>query len=256
MFLIVGLAPILALAMEIRETGIVSPDKKCIAYTTAACDEGTGSILYVRKNQTNSAAVRLMQNSRWIDASWSPDSRFLAVIYGLDGHITDIYVYGLSLSSSNRVDATLYYHTPHLGTYDTKWTLDRWVDNQTILLTKEVKTEFPGTITRTNILVRMDSQPKLEMRKFTVKPTVFHAVVDGVGNEGPAFGVEKADANHDANRFFEEFGIPFPKGTSAKYDEASGTATVTHTPDVLDQIQDILTPIIREKPPWFDGLKR
>jgi hypothetical protein len=157
--LILAFLPLLVVASGIRDSGIISPDHKLIAYTVPVGKDGIGSMLYVSRNQVDSQPTRLMQNDRWIDTSWSPDSKLLAVIYGLDGHITDVYVYGCTLTETNTVETKLYYHTPEPGTYDTKWTLNHWIDNKTISLTKEAKTEFPATITRSTVAVRIGSKP-------------------------------------------------------------------------------------------------
>jgi hypothetical protein len=55
------------------------------------------------------------QNNRWIDAKWSPDSRFLAIIDHLDGHISDVYVFRVAVADAC---PTLLFHTPDLQRYD------------------------------------------------------------------------------------------------------------------------------------------
>jgi len=62
------------------EHHFVSPNGEFEAYTTAANEDGTGMKLFLRPANSLDAGVLLRQNNRWIDAKWSPDSRFLAVI--------------------------------------------------------------------------------------------------------------------------------------------------------------------------------
>ena len=88
---------------------------------------------------------------------WSPDSRFLAVINHLDGHISDVYVF-----SAGAADAapTLLYHTPDLRTYDIKWEVTGWdAERREIILDKEVKHEMPGKITHEKVVARIGTEP-------------------------------------------------------------------------------------------------
>ena len=83
-----------------REQNFMSPDGKFQAYTIAANEDRTGMKLFLRCANSRDAGVLLRQNNRWIDAKWSPDSRFLAVIDHLDGHISDVYIFGVAVASS------------------------------------------------------------------------------------------------------------------------------------------------------------
>ena len=62
------------------EHQFLSPNGKFEAYTTPADDDGTGMKLYLRHANARESGVLLRQTNRWIDAKWSPDSRFVAVI--------------------------------------------------------------------------------------------------------------------------------------------------------------------------------
>lgn len=75
---------------------LVSPDGKFEAYTTANWPDGTGMKLYLRRAQSRDAGVLLWQNNRWLEPKWSPDSRFLALIDHPDGHVSDVYVFGVT----------------------------------------------------------------------------------------------------------------------------------------------------------------
>ena len=68
----------------------VSPNGEFEAYTTANFPEGGGMKLFLRRAHARDTGLLLAQNGRWIDAKWSPDSRFLAVIDHPDGHIADV----------------------------------------------------------------------------------------------------------------------------------------------------------------------
>ena len=122
----------------------VSPDGKFEAYTTANWPDGTGMKLFMRRAQTRDTGVMLCQNNRWIDAKWSQDSRFLAVIDHLDGHIADVYVFGITAANPARPPiATLFYHTPELRTYDVQWYVVGWLLNtRSIILKKNVHFGF------------------------------------------------------------------------------------------------------------------
>jgi len=105
------LAIVLLLVTETlaSEHRFVSPNREFEAYTTAANDDGTGMKLYLRRANVNDPGVLLRQNNRWIDAKWSPNSQFLAVIDHLDPHISDVYAFAVAAAD---LTPTLVYHTP------------------------------------------------------------------------------------------------------------------------------------------------
>ena len=158
------LAAILALLIADALAGehrFVSPNGDFEAYTIPANDDGSGMKLFLRRGNSRSAGVLLKQNNRWIDAKWSPDSRFLAVIDHLDGHISDVYVFGVGT-----VDAApiLLYHTPDLHKYDVQWDVTGWdVPRREVILEKVVKDEMPGRVTHEKATGRIGTEPlKLE----------------------------------------------------------------------------------------------
>ncbi|MGB9475344.1 MAG: hypothetical protein WCE87_09775 [Candidatus Udaeobacter sp.] len=135
----------------------VSPNGEFEAYTTAANEDGTGMKLYLRRANSRDTGVLLRQNERWIDAKWSPDSQFLAVIDHPDGHISDVYVFGVAAAN---VAPTLLYHTPGLHKYEVKWEVTGWdVARRHIILDKEVKHEMPGRITHDKIEAPVGAEP-------------------------------------------------------------------------------------------------
>jgi len=143
-----------ALAVEHH---FASPNGEFEAYNIATNDDGTGMKLFLRLANSATAGVLLRQTDRWIDAKWSPDSRFLAVIDHLDGHMSDVYVFG---GKEEQLGPTLLYHTPDLHTYDVKWEVADWdVSRRQVILDKEVKQEVSGKSTRQKIAARIGTEP-------------------------------------------------------------------------------------------------
>jgi hypothetical protein len=147
-----------ALAAEHR---FVSPNGQFEAYTIAANRDGSEMKLFLHHANSRDAGVLLKQNNRWIDAKWSPDSQFLAVIDHLDGHISDVYVFAVGGADAA---ATLLYHTPELHRYNVQWVVTGWnVARREVILEKAVKHEMPGRITHEKVVARIGTQPlKLE----------------------------------------------------------------------------------------------
>jgi hypothetical protein len=146
----------------------VAPNRKFEAYTTAHFVDGTGMKLFLRPAGSRDTGVLLWQNSRWIDAKWSPDSRFLAVIDHNDGHIADVYVFGVRASDAAQPQITLYYHTPNPGTYDVQWDVAGWrLKSRSVVLTKEVRDQEKEArertrgfaITRTRVVTHIGDAP-------------------------------------------------------------------------------------------------
>jgi hypothetical protein len=122
----------------------IAPNELLEAFTTAKEPDGTGMKLFVRHRRSRARPILLLQNDRWIDAKWSPDSRFLAVIDHLDGHIADVYVFGITAANpAGPPIATLFYHTPELRTYDVQWDVVDWLlTARSIILKKNVHFGF------------------------------------------------------------------------------------------------------------------
>ena len=139
------------------EHAFVSPDAKFEAYTTAANEDGSGAKLFLRRADSRDVGVLLRQTDRWIDAKWSPNSQFLAVIDHLDGHISDVYVFGVKAGDAA---PTLLYHIPDLHTYDVKWEVTDWdVARREVVLDKAVKREMPGRITHEKVEAYVGTEP-------------------------------------------------------------------------------------------------
>lgn len=82
----------------------------------------------------------------WIDAKWSPDSQFLAVIDHPDGHIADVYVFGITAADAHAPTVALLYHTPNALTYDVRWDVVGWhTEKREIVLKQEVRDQDAGT---------------------------------------------------------------------------------------------------------------
>jgi hypothetical protein len=155
--LVAAIAFLLSTQALAGEHHFISPDGKFEAYTIAANDDGTGAKLFLRRADSRDAGVLLRQNNRWIDAKWSPDSRFLAVIDHLDGHICDVYIFSVGAADAA---PTLLYHTPDLHKYDVKWEVMDWdVARREVTLEKTVKQEMPGRITHEKVVAHIGTKP-------------------------------------------------------------------------------------------------
>ena len=143
------------------EHGFVSPNGDFEAYTTPANEDGSGMKLFLRLANSRDTGVLLRQNNRWIDAKWSTDSRFLAVIDHLDGHMSDVYVFGVGADDAA---PRLLYHTPELHTYDVRWDVAAWhAGRREIVLDKQVTYKSPTKITHEQIVAQIGTKPlKLE----------------------------------------------------------------------------------------------
>ncbi|MEI6073459.1 MAG: hypothetical protein WCS31_16860, partial [Verrucomicrobiae bacterium] len=87
---------LISLSLVISASGyehLLSPDDRFEAYTTPHNLDGTGMRLFLRVAGSKANGVLLRENDRWIRTNLSPDSRFLAVIDGSDGHVTDVFIY-------------------------------------------------------------------------------------------------------------------------------------------------------------------
>jgi hypothetical protein len=104
------------------------------AYTTVNYADGSGMKLFVRRTRLDRKGILLFSNQRWIDAKWSPDSRFLAV--------TD--------------DAN---HMPKSFTYNVKWDVAGWRPRQrSSVLTKEVRNQETHTAAPTQMIARIETK--------------------------------------------------------------------------------------------------
>jgi hypothetical protein len=144
----------------------VSPNHVFEAYTTPNTEDGTGMKLLLRRFGSSSLGMLLFSNMRWIDVKWSPDSQFLAVIDHSDGHISDVYVFGVEALGSESIKATLYYHTPNPGTYDVRWDVVGWrLAKRSIILSKEVRDqerevrEHVPSVARSTVIARIGATP-------------------------------------------------------------------------------------------------
>ena len=135
----------------------VSPNGKFEAYTAAHWPDGTGMKLFLRRAGARDTGALLWENNRWVNAKWSPDSRFLAVIDGMDGHITDVYVFAVtSANGSAPPSTTLFYHTPNLRTYDVQWDVIGWrAAKRQIILEKEARDQNGGAFKTEKIIAHI-----------------------------------------------------------------------------------------------------
>jgi len=137
--LIVSSVLLLAASAHPKRPYFISPNRQFEAYQTDNAADGTGAKLYLRRANSHDSGVLVFENGRWIDAKWSPDARFLAVIDHNDGHIADVYVFGVRAPGGIQPQITLYYHTPDPHTYDVRWDVLDWrLSKHSIILDKEV----------------------------------------------------------------------------------------------------------------------
>ena len=157
--IILGVFFAVATIAQAREH-FISPNRRVEAYTTANAQDGTGMKLFLRRNKTRHTGDLIFQNMRWIDAKWSPDSRFLAVVDHNDGHIADVYVFAVSADRGAQPQITLCYRTPNPGTYDVQWDVVRWdLRARSIILTKRVRDPSAHKITRDSVVARIGDTP-------------------------------------------------------------------------------------------------
>jgi hypothetical protein len=141
--LVAVISVLLAVEALAGENHFVSPNGEFEAYTKIGASEGYGMKLFVRRAHARDTGALLAQNNRWIDARWSPDSRFLAVIDHPDGHIADVYVFGVTVAGAAAPTATLFYHTPNPLTYNVQWDVVDWLlSTRNIILKKNVHFGF------------------------------------------------------------------------------------------------------------------
>lgn len=138
------------------EHSFVSPSGEFEAYTIPATEDGSGMKLFLHRVKSRDAGELLKQNNRWIDAKWSPDSHFLALIDHVDGHMSDVYIFAVAAADPL---ATLVYHTPSLHEYDVKWDVNGWNEERpAVILDKEVKTT-EGKITHQKVVATIRTEP-------------------------------------------------------------------------------------------------
>ena len=146
----------------------VSPNGEFEAYTTANFPDGGGMKLFLSRANAPDAGVLLAQNGRWIDAKWSPNSHFLAVIDHPDGHIADVYVFGVTAANAAASPSvTLFYHTPDPLTYDVRWDVAGWhAEKREVILKQEVRDQNAGTHATRTVVAQIGAKPlKFELPK-------------------------------------------------------------------------------------------
>ena len=145
----------------------LSPNGEFEAYTTANFPDGRGMKLFVRRVPAHDTGLLLAQNGRWIEAKWSPDSQFLAIIDHPDGHIADVYVFGITAADAEPPTVALLYRTPNALTYDVRWDVAGWnTENREIVLKQEVREQDAGTQAAHSVVAKIGTQPlKFELPK-------------------------------------------------------------------------------------------
>ncbi|RYD22348.1 MAG: hypothetical protein EOP88_08395 [Verrucomicrobiaceae bacterium] len=87
---------------------------------------GYGNVVTL-KALSGSRSVEIHRSDRWVEASWSPDSRWLLVTDHWDGHGANIRVYEVSGNhAAAEWKVREVYATPGPTQYDCKWSLVEW----------------------------------------------------------------------------------------------------------------------------------
>ena len=117
--------------------------------------------LFLRRAHASDKGVLLTQNGRWIDVKWSPDSRFLAVIDHPDGHIADVYVFGVTAANAATPPiATLFYRTPHPLTYDVQWEVVGWhTKEREVVLKQKLRDQDARTHATHTVVAKIGTEP-------------------------------------------------------------------------------------------------
>lgn len=146
----------------------LSPNGEFEAYTAPNFPDGGGMKLFLRHAHARDTGMLLAQNGRWVDAKWSPDSQFLAVVDHPDGHIADVYVFGVKAAdAAASPTAILFYRTPKPLTYDVQWGVTGWhLENREVVLKQEVRDQDGGTHTAHTVVAKIGTKPlKFELPK-------------------------------------------------------------------------------------------
>jgi hypothetical protein len=86
-----------------------------------------GTKLFLRLCGSKKIGILLRENSRWMAALWSPDSRYLGIEDHWDGHGSNVYVYEVGLSEDRRsVTTKMVFQSPEQNAYDLKWFIEGW----------------------------------------------------------------------------------------------------------------------------------
>jgi len=151
---------LIATGTAVAHERYVSPDGKFEAYTTPNFSDGGGMKLFLRPVEWHIEGMLLAQNGRWIDAKWSPDSQFLAIINHPDGHIADVYVLGITTIDGCSPTVALLYHTPNVLTYDVHWDVVGWrTENREVVLKQEVRDQNAGTGATHTVVAKIGTEP-------------------------------------------------------------------------------------------------
>ena len=165
----------------------LSPDRRLELYCQERNADGTGARLFLRPLGSREPGVFMIENDRWIDVRWAPDSRLMAIINHPDGHVSDVYVYRITRRGKN-TDADvrvhhqkicqltgdvadfvvlsnstveLIWHTPDPWCYDVMWDVLRWDSKRKqLLLSKWRKDTDKGNVVVTRVRVDLPSDKK------------------------------------------------------------------------------------------------
>lgn len=100
---------------------------------------------------------------------------------------------------------------------------------------------------RTEGLFRDQVASTYETRTFSISPVLLREE----GIEMDPFHPQKMNEG----KFFEEFGVTSPRGAHVAYDPVEWRLTVTHTPEALDRIKQVLSQIQITDNSWDNSVK-
>jgi hypothetical protein len=100
-----------------------------------------GTKLFLRRIGGRGQGVLLRENARWMAARWFPNSTLLGVEDHWDGHVSDVYVYEVTISADHQnVIEKQVFRSPESG-YDLRWFIETWIPSKhTICLRREQRT--------------------------------------------------------------------------------------------------------------------
>jgi hypothetical protein len=97
-----------------------------------------GNELAVRNKKARENEIIVWRSPRWLDAAWSPDSKFLAVTDHYDGHESAVFIF--AVPNIQHADFRLIFQTPRNDDIQAEWSLRNWsVERREVVLNRRVE---------------------------------------------------------------------------------------------------------------------